>query len=225
MGGLRKLLTKSPAAVALGVLLVFVVAYLAVGQLRGRAPESAGPQPATGPAVRTQPFPSASRAPAPTTGTTRAPAPSGTAPKVMPTPASEAPAKPASAGVPTGPTGRSDPFIPLIRPGGSAQTPPPPTPPSPLVTLPPPPLPGGALPPPPLPGGGVPIPGPGTGLAVTGIVGNSGSVAVVVIDGRSEILTVGESIGDLRVVNIDAVRRTVRFSRSGKQFDVRMGGD
>ncbi len=221
MGGLRKLLTKSPAAVALGVLLVFVVAYLAVGQLRGRAPESTGPQPATGPAVRTQPSPSASRAPAPATGTTRVPVPSTAAPKVTPARASEAPARPASAGVPSGPTGRADPFNPLIRPA-SAQTPPPPNP---LVTLPPPPLPGGALPPPPLPGGGVPVPGPGTGLAVTGIVGNTGSVAVVVIDGRSEILTVGEAIGDLLVVKIDAVRRTVRFSRSGKQFDVRMGGD
>lgn len=223
MGGLRKLLAKSPAAVALGVLLVFVVAYLAVGQLRGRAPESAGPQPATGPTVRTQPLPSASRAPAPATGTTPAPAPSTAAPKVASARASEAPARPASAGVPSGPTGRADPFNPLIRPGSSA--PPPPTPPSPLVTLPPPPLPGGALPPPPLPGGGIPVPGPGTGLAVTGIVGNSGSVAVIVIDGRSEILTVGEAVGDLLVVKIDAVRRTVRFSRSGKQFDVRMGGD
>jgi hypothetical protein len=49
-------------------------------------------------------------------------------------------------------------------------------------------------------------------------------VVIVSIGGRTEILFPGESAGDLRVVKIDANRRTVTFERAGKQFDVTMGG-
>lgn len=226
MGGLRKLLIKSPAGLALVVLLVFVLAYLVMGQLRGAKPEAAEvprPQSAGGPAIR--PLPPALTSAAPGAGT--APAPAA---KAMPAPVRGETAKsPSVAGVPSGPTGRPDPFTPLVRSGGpsSAQTPPPATLPSPLVTLPPPPLPGGALPPPPLPGGAIPpgsMPGAG-GVAVTGIIGDGEAVAVVVIDGRSQILSAGDAVGGLRVVSIDAARRVVRFSRAGKQFDVHMGGE
>src|SRR5206468_2457642 len=81
----------------------------------------------------------------------------------------------------------------------------------------------GQLPPPPLPGQ---VPGvPGGVLAVTGIVGDGKSVAVIVIGGRTEIIAPGDQIGDLRVLRIDATRRTVTFLQAGKRFDVAMGGD
>src|SRR5207249_4178626 len=81
----------------------------------------------------------------------------------------------------------------------------------------------GQLPPPPLPGQ---VPGvPGGPLAVTGIVGDGKSVAVIVIGGRTEIIAPGDQIGDLRVLRIDATRRTVTFLQAGKRFDVAMGGD
>lgn len=116
--------------------------------------------------------------------------------------------------MPPGPTGRPDPFIPLVtQPGpGGAPLPPPPFPPGP-----------GQLPPPPLPGQ-VPFGGE-TGIAVTGIVGDTKSVAVINLGGRTEIVMVGETIGDLRVLRIDSTRRVVTFLRAGRRFDVAMGGE
>jgi hypothetical protein len=66
---------------------------------------------------------------------------------------------------------------------------------------------------------------PGAGLAVTGIVGDSRAVAIVNVGGRTEILTVGEQIGDMRVLRIDSTRRVVTFLQAGRRFDVAMGGE
>lgn len=230
MGGLRKFLTRSPAGIAVIILLVFVGGYLIASQLSSGArsgevttpsqPESAARISPLPPAPRPG-EPSASRnvttptAPASPPMVASAPAPAQkTTPKPAPSPS-------ISSGVPSGPTGRPDPFNPLVRPGGSGLAPA--TPPPPLVTLPPPPLPGAISPAP----GAVtpPSTGPGAGIVVTGIVGDTANVAVVVIDGRSQVLFEGESYGTLQVVKIDASRRLVRFSRGGSQFDVRMGGD
>jgi len=62
-------------------------------------------------------------------------------------------------------------------------------------------------------------------VAVTGIVGNSKAVAVIVIGGRSEIVAPGDQIGDLRVLRIDSTRRTVTFLQAGRRFDVALGGE
>jgi len=247
MGGLRRLM-KSPAGVALVVVVVFGIAYLigrflAPGLLGGRGEQEpttvTAPQQPAGSVGSTTPLPPApstssgvpgkSATPTPSAGS---PGTSATPPAVTsaqapkPTPSPAAGGKPApkpaanvavSSAVPPGPTGRPDPFIPLVRPaGGGAPVPSGP----PLVTLPPPPLPGvGAIPPVP----GTP-PSP-TGIQVTGIIGDTSSVAVIVIDGRTQVVGEGDSIGSLRVVKIDASRRLVRFSRGGTQFDVRMGGE
>ncbi len=156
--------------------------------------------------------PAPTRAPAPPPSAT--PAPRAAAPAPAPTPAPAAPQAPRSTAVPPGPTGRPDPFIPLVtQPGpGGAPLPPPPFPPGP-----------GQLPPPPLPGQ-VPFGGE-TGIAVTGIVGDTKSVAVINLGGRTEIVMVGETIGDLRVLRIDSTRRVVTFLRAGRRFDVAMGGE
>ncbi|OLC30736.1 MAG: hypothetical protein AUH31_04060 [Armatimonadetes bacterium 13_1_40CM_64_14] len=66
---------------------------------------------------------------------------------------------------------------------------------------------------------------PGGGIAITGIVGDSRAVAIVNVGGRTEILTVGEQIGDMRVVRIDLTRRVVTFLQAGRRFDVPMGGE
>jgi len=82
------------------------------------------------------------------------------------------------------------------------------------------------LPPPPLPGGGIaPFPVGPEGIVITGIVGNSHAVAIIVIGGRTAIVGAGDELGDLRVVRVDPVRRLVAFSRAGRRFDVRMGGE
>lgn len=126
------------------------------------------------------------------------------------------PTPPKTSVIPPGPTGRPDPFIPLVVTPQPGQAPP--------GALPPPPFPvPGQLPPPPLPGQ---VPGvPGGPVAVTGIVGNSKAVAVIVISGRSEIVAPGDQIGDLRVLRIDSTRRTVTFLQAGRRFDVAMGGE
>ena len=60
---------------------------------------------------------------------------------------------------------------------------------------------------------------------VTGIVGDVNAVAIVIIGGKTEIVSEGDVLGDLRVLSIDPVRRVVTFSRAGKRFNVRMGGE
>lgn len=183
---------------ALVGVLVVVAAYLVVRSFGGGArppvtqtPPAAPSRPAAIPAPRPVPPP---------------PVPGGGAPA----PVSPTPNPPKEAVVPSGPTGRPDPFIPLFTTPGPGQG------------LPPPPFPG-QLPPPPLPGG---APGfPGGGIAITGIVGDSRAVAIVNVGGRTEILTVGEQIGDMRVVRIDSTRRVVTFLQAGRRFDVAMGGE
>lgn len=213
MGGLRDFFKKRPAAAwALVVVLVAALGYLAAGRLAGRraAPVAAPAPPA-----------------APASPQAAAPVPAPAVPQIAPPRV-----------VPSGPTGRVDPFVPLVRapiPGGgpSGGTPPPPPP---STTLPPPPfpLPPGTLPPPPPPGVGLPPPpgtppppppSPGEGIVVSGIVGNAKAVAIISVGGRTEIVSAGETIGTLLVVKIDPVRRTVTFSRAGRRFDVRMGGE
>ena len=207
---IRELLQKNRIArYGLLILVVVVAGYLVAGRLFGG-------RGATQPATRQPiPAPSATRAPRP-----GAPAP---APGATPAPVPAAPgapgttATPKTSVVPPGPTGRPDPFIPLIVATPPGQAPPP-------GSMPPPPFPvPGQLPPPPLPGQ---VPGvPGGPVAVTGIVGNSKAVAVVVIGGRTEIVTPGDQIGDLRVLRIDSTRRTVTFLQAGRRFDVALGGE
>jgi len=191
----RDLLQKTPAARygAVGVLLLVAV-YLVTSRLfgGGAPPAPVTRTPPAAPAPSAQPGPPRVATPPPVP----APAPSKT---------------PKESVVPSGPTGRPDPFLPVI-PG--------PAPPG--QGLPPPPFPG-QLPPPPLPGQG---PGfPGGGIIIAGIVGDSRSVAIVNIGGRTEILAVGEQIGDMRVLRIDATRRVVTFLQAGRRFDVPMGGE
>ena len=192
----RALFQKNPRIqyALVGVLLVVAI-YLVVRSFGGgarapvtRTPPAAPSGPAATPAPQPPPSPPAPGAPVPPT-----------------------PKPPKEAVVPSGPTGRPDPFIPLFTPPGPGQT------------LPPPPFPG-QLPPPPLPGQGVPG-FPGGGIAITGIVGDSRSVVIVNVGGRTEILTVGEQIGDMRVVRIDSTRRVVTFLQAGRRFDVAMGGE
>ncbi len=192
----RALFQKNPRIqyALVGVLLVVAI-YLVVRSFGGgarapvtRTPPAAPSGPAATPAPQPPPSPPAPGAPVPPT-----------------------PKPPKEAVVPSGPTGRPDPFIPLFTPPGPGQT------------LPPPPFPG-QLPPPPLPGQSVPG-FPGAGIAITGIVGDSRSVVIVNVGGRTEILTVGEQIGDMRVVRIDSTRRVVTFLQAGRRFDVAMGGE
>lgn len=220
MNRLREFIKKNPiAGWAIVVGIVAIAGYMAMSQLMGgrttgartTAPPAAQAPP---PVVATTPRPAApAPAPTPAPATVTAPVPQVTAPKV----------------VPSGPTGRADPFVPLVRtPGFGAPGTPPPPPPS--ATLPPPPFPvppgsavppsGPGLPPPPLPAGA-----PSEGMVVTGIVGNSHAVAILNFGGRTEIVAEGETIGDLKILNIDSVRRSVTFLRAGRRFEVRMGGE
>lgn len=206
MAGLREFLQKNPVAgYAIAGLFIALAAYLLSTQLLGGggAPPAVEQPPAAPPAA----------APAP--------APSQAAPPTAPVRA---------AVVPSAPMGRTDPFVPLVSPprsGGPSTTTPPPA-----SQLPPPPfpVPGAPLPPPPLPGApGAPVPAPvppspSAGISVSGIVSDSTAVVIVSVGGRTEILFEGESAGDLRVVKIDANRRTVTFERAGQRFDVTMGG-
>ncbi len=195
----RALFEKNPRIryALVGVVLVVAI-YLVVRSFGG------GARP---PVTRTPPAapsgPAATPAPRP---------PSPPAPGGAPVPVPPTPKPPKEAVVPSGPTGRPDPFIPLF------------TTPGPGPGLPPPPFPG-QLPPPPLPGQGGPPGFPGGGVVITGIVGDSRSVVIVNVGGRTEILTVGEQIGDMRVLRIDSARRVVTFLQAGRRFDVPMGGE
>jgi len=218
MERVREFLKKNPVAgwaIAVGV--VSLAGYFVAGRLFGGTSRPAAVPP---PAVVARPGHSA---PSPTA----APAP---APAAKPAPGQSLPRVASPTVVPSGPTGRADPFVPLVTsapPPGSAPPPPPagtlPPPPFPV----PPPPPGVGLPPPPLPGApgtpGAPI--EAGGFAITGIVGNSHAVAILNFGGRTEIVAEGETIGDLKVLNIDSVRRVVQFLRAGKRFEVRMGGE
>lgn len=208
MARFRELLQKNPVArYGLVILLVVVVGYLIAGRLFGG--RGAPPAPTRLPS----PPPSATPAPGAPTPGQPAPPPS---PTQAPTPAIRTPTPPKTSVVPQGPTGRPDPFIPLVTTPVPGQVP---------GALPPPPFPPGPgqLPAPPLPGQ---VPGvPGGLVAVTGIVGNSRAVAVIVVGGRTEIIAPGDQIGDLRVLRIDSTRRTVTFLQAGRRFDVAMGGD
>jgi len=210
MGRLREFLQKNPAAgYAVAVLLIALAAYMLYARIMGGGGGApTGEQPPVAP-------PEAGPA-------TPAPAPSPAATPAAPAPTSSA------AVVPPGPMGRTDPFVPLVVPASAAPV----KPPAPASPLPPPPfpVPGGPLPPPPLPGApGTPAPAPAppapsSGISVSGIVSDEAKVVIVNIGGRTEILFEGESAGDLRVVKIDANRRTVTFERAGQRFDVTMGG-
>jgi len=201
----RELLNKNPRIrYGLVILVVALAAYLVSTRLFGGRP---APVATTRPGVSA---PSATPTPRPA-----APAPAPAAPA----PAPAAPATPAPTAVPPGPTGRPDPFVPLVTQPTPGQ------PPAPGAPLPPPPFPvPGQLPPPPLPGQ---FPGAGAevGVAITGIVGDTKAVAIVKMGNRTEIVMVGETIGDLRVLRIDSTRRIVTFLRAGRRFDVAMGGE
>lgn len=205
MARLQDFMKKNPVAGrALVIVLVALAGYLVATRLIGGG---GTPRP-----VAPAPTPAPPRAPA----ATPAPAPTPSVPGPAPQPSVS------SSVVPAGPTGRGDPFIPLVRApvsGPPVASPPPPPP----VSLPPPPFPGPPLPPPPSPT--APSPTPGAGIAVTGIVSDTQGVVVVVVDGQTLILARGEVVGDLRVVRIDAARRMVTFFKAGKRFDVRMGGE
>ena len=188
MDRIREFLKKNPiAGWAVVLALVAAAGYLLASRLFAGAPPAATP-PAAPAAVAPRPAPATPSAPAP---------------------AAVPPVAPRST-VPSGPVGRADPFVPVVRDPGVPVGPPPP---------------GAPLPPPPLPGGGVPPLQAGDGVAVTGIVGNSHAVAIVVVGGRTEIVGTGDELGDLRVVRVDSTRRMVTFLRAGRRFDVRMGGE
>lgn len=195
----RALFQKNPRIqyALVGVLLIVAI-YIVLRSFGGGA---------RAPVTRTPPAAPSGPAATPAPGSPTPPAPGGGAPAPVP----PTPKPPKEAVVPSGPTGRPDPFIPLFTTPGPGQT------------LPPPPFPG-QLPPPPLPGQGAPG-FPGGGIAITGIVGDSRAVAIVNVGGRTEILTVGEQIGDMRVVRIDLTRRVVTFLQAGRRFDVPMGGE
>jgi hypothetical protein len=195
----RALFQKNPRIqyALVGVLLIVAI-YIVLRSFGGGA---------RAPVTRTPPATPSGPAATPAPGSPTPPAPGGGAPAPVP----PTPKPPKEAVVPSGPTGRPDPFIPLFTTPGPGQT------------LPPPPFPG-QLPPPPLPGQGAPG-FPGGGIAITGIVGDSRAVAIVNVGGRTEILTVGEQIGDMRVVRIDPTRRVVTFLQAGRRFDVPMGGE
>jgi hypothetical protein len=211
MNRVREFLKKNPVAGwALAVGVVALAGYFVAGRLLGGTSRPAVQAPAVVATPAPQaPTPMASPAPTATPAPT-APVPRVTAPVV----------------VPSGPTGRADPFVPLVRPQAPRASQPPsgalPPPPFPV----PPPPPGPGLPPPPMPGApGATPPFQSGGIAVTGIVGNSHAVAVLNIGGRTEIVAEGETVGDLKVLNIDSVRRLVQFLRAGRRFEVRMGGE
>jgi len=210
MNRVREFLKKNPVAGwALAVGIVSLAGYFVAGRLFGG---TSRPAAVPAPAVVATPA-----HPAPTS--TTPPAHTATPAPVQPLPRVARPTV-----VPSGPTGRADPFVPLVRSGIGPSAPPSGALPPPPFPVPPPP-PGVGLPPPPLPGTipGAPL---GTGgIAVTGIVGNSHAVAVLNIGGRTEIVAEGETIGDLKVLNIDSARRLVQFLRDGRRFEVRMGGD
>lgn len=211
MDRIREFLKKNPiAGWAVVLALVAAAGYLLASRLFGGAPGATTP--AAPAAVTPQPAPAVTpAAPGPVAQPVPAPAP---APVVV---------APKST-VPPGPVGRADPFVPVVRDPGQIPVGPPP----PGAPLPPPPFPtpgGPPLPAPPLPGGGVPPIAGGDGVAVTGIVGNSHAVAVVVVGGKTEIVGPGDELGDLRVVRVDPTRRMVTFLRAGRRFDVRMGGE
>lgn len=219
MERVRAFLKKNPiAGWAIVVGVVALAGYAMAGRLFGGSP-----RPAAVPTPQVVATP-ARPAPAPRTANAPEPAAPRAAATPAPKPAMPSPRVTAPTAVPSGPTGRPDPFVPLVRPGGlppsGAPLPPPPFP------VPPPP-PGPGLPPPPLPGAGPGSPGsiPSAGIAITGIVGNSHAVAILNIGGRTEIVAEGETIGDLKVLNIDSARRVVQFLRAGKRFEVRMGGE
>ncbi len=194
---LRDLFQKNPRIQYAVVSALLVVAiYLVVRSFGGGA---------RAPVTRTPPAAPSGPAATPAPRPPSPPAPGGGAP-VPPTPK-----PPKEAVVPSGPTGRPDPFIPLFTTPGPGQG------------VPPPPFPG-QLPPPPLPGQGAPG-FAGGGVLITGIVGDSRSVVIVNVGGRTEILTVGEQIGDMRVLRIDSTRRVVTFLQAGRRFDVAMGGE
>lgn len=206
MARLRAFLQQNPVAgYAIAVGFIAVAAYVLYAQLAGGV--------ATPPAAEQPP---ARPAPAPTPSEAARP------------PAVETPPSVSASVVPPAPMGRTDPFAPLVRPASA--TPAPSRPPASQLPPPPFPTPGAPLPPPPLPGApGTPAPAPvppspTAGISVSGIVSDSSKVVVVNVGGRTEILFEGESAGDLRVVKIDANRRTVTFERAGQRFDVTMGG-
>src|SRR3990170_4637642 len=211
MDRIREFLKKNPiAGWAVVLALVAAAGYLLASRLFAGAPPAATP-PAAPAAVAPRPAPATPSAPAP-----------AAQPVPAPVPAAVPPVAPRST-VPSGPVGRADPFVPVVRDPGVPVGPPPPG-----APLPPPPFPtpgGPPLPPPPLPGGGVLPLQAGDGVAVTGIVGNSHAVAIVVVGGRTEIVGTGDELGDLRVVRVDSTRRMVTFLRAGRRFDVRMGGE
>jgi hypothetical protein len=210
MNRVREFLKKNPVAGwAIAVGIVSMAGYLVAGGILGGSSRPAAvPAPAVV-ATPARPAPTPMATPAPT-----APAPTAQVPRVT-----------SPTAVPSGPTGRPDPFVPLVIPQPPGRS----TPPPPSGTLPPPPFPvpppppGVGLPPPPLPGATPPF--QSGGIAVTGIVGNSHAVAVLNIGGRTEIVAEGETVGDLKVLNIDSVRRLVQFLRAGRRFEVRMGGE
>ncbi|HEU5299791.1 MAG TPA: hypothetical protein VFW08_09880 [bacterium] len=223
MGRIREFIKKNPIAGWAAVLvLVAAAGYVVSSQFFGSSEPAASPP--TAPASATPPrTPAATPAPGATPAPAATPAP-GQAPSAQAVPAPAPAVVVPKATVPPGPVGRDDPFLPVVRDTG----PPAGTPPPPGAPLPPPPFPtpGQQLPPPPLPGGGVPPLQAGQGgVAVTGIVGNSHAVAIIVVGGRTEIVGAGDELGDLRVVRVDPNRRLVTFLRAGTRFDVRMGGE
>lgn len=181
-----------------------VAAAIAIGIVGGLFLYLTTPQPAPQPVMTPMPRVAVSPTPAPA------------APDAAPSPA---PPRPVAAPVDAG---RPDPFSPLVRaeagrPGLPAAPPPAP--------LPPPLFPGQIQP------GQVPTPSPtpppkdASTAELMGIVGDSGSVAIVKVGDQTHIVGRGDMIlNKIRVIVIDITKRLVILEEDGERFELKMGG-
>jgi hypothetical protein len=200
MNQLTSLVRRYPIATAALVIAIIAGVFLLRPQRPPSARQPAPPQLAASPAP--QPEPQVSPAP-----------------QAAPAPAPASPPPPPQA------AGRSDPFVPLVSArAGPAPGPRP-------VSLPPP----APLPPPlfPSPGGPAPAPAPATpappprlsaGAQLVGVLGDTGRVAILRLNGQIYIVAQGEMIQDrVRVELVDANDGLVILIEDGQRFEVRFG--
>ncbi len=193
------------ASAAVGGALVLLAGWQTY---QGMASRSAPPPPIVAPPARTIPAPGAPAAPAtpgaPGAGAT-APAPGG------PGETAGVPVTPGGPGSITGPSGRPDPFIPLVTQGGGT---------GPTFTDVPT-TPGMPLPPGVSPAG---LAGE-AGLRVAGIIWDHGALAILIDERGSYIVGPGDEITPgLKVLRIDIGRRSVDVQRSGGVEELTLQG-
>jgi hypothetical protein len=193
------------ASAAVGGALVLLAGWQ---MYQGMASRSAPPPPVVAPPARPIPAPGAPAAPT----TPGAPGAGATATPGGPGVTAAVPVTPGGPGSITAPSGRPDPFIPLVGPGGGGN----PT----LTDVP-------AVPP------GMPLP-PGVapaglageaGLRVAGIIWDHGALAILIDEQHSYIVGAGDEITPgLKVLRIDIGRRSVQVQRSGSVEELTLQG-